>query len=67
MELEKRARWHAGVFGVGAGVWLIALVVLVVLRGVCGVDVGLWLWVAGLGVLMGLGGVLYARRSWRAR
>lgn len=54
----------AHVMAVGTGVWAVTLGVTTVLW-LLGVTPGTWAWVAAAGVVLGLVGVLWARRNGR--
>ncbi|MDR3201878.1 MAG: DUF2530 domain-containing protein [Bifidobacteriaceae bacterium] len=64
---EAKRRFNEAVFAVGTAAWLVALVVLAAVGAVSGADVREWLWICGTGLGLGLIGIGYARRSWRAR
>jgi hypothetical protein len=58
---------HPLVFGIGTGLWAVALVVLALAYAGGHHDLARWVWVAGVGTALGIVGTLYARYGWRAR
>jgi len=62
----SRSRHHVILFTGGTGLWVLALVGVLVARQ-AGAEVGDWPWVCLVGVALGGIAIVYARRSWRAR
>jgi hypothetical protein len=58
---------HPLLFGIGTGLWALALVALVALDLFGVYRAGSWIWVCAVGVVLGTAGVIYSRHSWRAR
>ncbi|MCL2804052.1 MAG: DUF2530 domain-containing protein [Micrococcales bacterium] len=58
---------HPLLFGLGTGLWALALAVLAILYWGFDQPVGRWLWVCLVGLVLGVVGVIYSRHSWRAK
>ncbi|MDR2566125.1 MAG: hypothetical protein LBC97_08740 [Bifidobacteriaceae bacterium] len=58
---------HPLLFGIGTGLWALALAVLVALDLTGVYQARVWIWVCGVGVVLGIAGVVYSKHSWRAR
>jgi hypothetical protein len=58
---------HPLLFGIGAGLWAAALVVIVVLDLAGLYQARVWIWVCAVGVLLGVVAIIYSKVSWRAR
>ncbi|MDR1185918.1 MAG: DUF2530 domain-containing protein [Bifidobacteriaceae bacterium] len=58
---------HPVVFGIGTGLWAIALAVMVVLDLTGTYQARVWIWVCAVGVVLGIAATVYSKFSWRAR
>ncbi|MDR2373670.1 MAG: hypothetical protein LBD77_06145 [Bifidobacteriaceae bacterium] len=54
-------------FGIGTGLWAVALAVIVILDLTGVYQARVWIWVCAVGTLLGVAGTVYSKFSWRAR
>jgi hypothetical protein len=54
-------------FGIGTGLWGVALVTLVTLDLTGAYQARVWIWVCAVGMILGIAAIIYSKFSWRAR
>ncbi|MDR0946093.1 MAG: DUF2530 domain-containing protein [Bifidobacteriaceae bacterium] len=66
MATTRARQFHVALFLGGTALWLVALAVLFVLDALHVWKPGDWLWVCGIGAVLGAAGAAYSHWSWRA-